>query len=89
MQFKWHKTGLIELTSLLAALLWISYRYQHTLNQLHPEWILLGLGIGVLWCLRHNLYLPLFLLLLIAGILLHQWFFVLPSSVKWLKQENP
>jgi ComEC/Rec2-related protein len=87
MQFKWHKTGLIELTSLLAALLWISYRYQHTLNQLHPEWILLGLGIGVLWCLRHNLYLPLFLLLLIAGILLHQWFFVLPSSVKWLKQE--
>ena len=46
MQFKWHKTGLIELTSLLAALLWISYRYQHTLNQLHPEWILLGLGIG-------------------------------------------
>jgi len=45
MQFKWHKTGLIELTFLLAALIWISFRYQDTLNLLHPEWIILGLGL--------------------------------------------
>jgi len=87
MQFKWHKTGLIELAFLPAALIWIFYRYSHTLNQLHPEWILLGLGLGVLWCLRYNLYLPLSLLLLIAGIILHQWLVILPSSVNWLKQE--
>ena len=87
MQFKWHKTGLIELTFLLAALIWISFRYQDTLNLLHPEWIILGLGLGFLWCLRHKLYLPLFLLLLIAGTLLHQWFVVLPNSLKWLQEE--
>ena len=87
MQFKWHKTGLIELAFLPAALIWIFYRYSHTLNQLHPEWILLGLGLGVLWCLRYNLYLPLSLLLLFGGIILHQWLVVLPSSVNWLKQE--
>jgi len=87
MQLKWHKTGLIELTFLLAALIWISFRYQDTLNLLHPEWIILGLGLGFLWCLRHKLYLPLFLLLLIAGTLLHQWFVVLPNSLKWLQEE--
>jgi len=87
MQFKWHKTGLIELIFLLAALIWISFRYQDTLNLLHPEWIILGLGLGFLWCLRHKLYLPLFLLLLIAGTLLHQWFVVLPNSLKWLQEE--
>ena len=87
MQFKWHKTGLIELTFLLAALIWISFRYQDTLNLLHPEWIILGLGLGFLWCLRHKLYLPLFLLLLIAGTLLHQWFVVLPNSLKWLQEK--
>ena len=87
MQFKWHKTGLIELTFLLAALIWIPFRYQDTLNLLHPEWIILGLGLGFLWCLRHKLYLPLFLLLLIAGTLLHQWFVVLPNSLKWLQEE--
>ena len=42
MQFKWHKTGLIELIFLLAALIWISFRYHETLNLLHPEWIILG-----------------------------------------------
>jgi len=87
MQFKWHKTGLIELTFLLAAVIWIYFRYQDTLNLLHPEWIILGLGLGFLWCLRHKLYLPLFLLLLIAGTLLHQWFVVLPNSLKWLQEE--
>jgi len=87
MQLKWHKTSLIELTFLLAALIWISFRYQDTLNLLHPEWIILGLGLGFLWCLRHKLYLPLFLLLLIAGTLLHQWFVVLPNSLKWLQEE--
>jgi len=87
MLFKWYKTGLLEFATLLAALLWIFSRYQHTLNQLHPEWILLAVVLGVFWCLRHNLYLPLFLLLLIAAILLHQWLVVLPSSVNWLKQE--
>ncbi|MBT5834861.1 MAG: hypothetical protein HOH83_08705, partial [Deltaproteobacteria bacterium] len=60
MQFKWHKTGLIELFFLLAALIWIFFRYHETLNLLHPEWIILGLGLGFLWCLRHKLYLPLF-----------------------------
>ena len=89
MQLKWHKTSLIELTFLLAALIWISFRYQDTLNLLHPEWIILGLGLGFLWCLRHKLYLPLFLLLLIAGTLLHQWFVVLPNSLKWLQEEIP
>ena len=87
MQLKWHKTSLIELTFLLAALIWISFRYQDTLNLLHPEWIILGLGLGFLWCLRHKLFLPLFLLLLIAGTLLHQWFVVLPNSLKWLQEE--
>jgi ComEC/Rec2-related protein len=87
MQLKWHKTSLIELTFLLAALIWISFRYQDTLNLLHPEWIILGLGLGFLWCLRHKLYLPLFLLLLIAGTLLNQWFVVLPNSLKWLQEE--
>ena len=87
MQFKWYKTGFIEFSALAAAVIWLSFRYQHTLNQLHPEWILLGLSLGVLWCLRHNLYLPLFLLLLSAGILLYQWFVVLPSTENWLKQE--
>ena len=87
MQFKWHKTGLIELTFLLAALIWISFRYQDTLNLLHPEWIILGLGLGFLWCLCHKLYLPLFLLLLIVGTLLHLWFVVLPNSLKWLQEE--
>ena len=87
MQLKWHKTSLIELTFFLAALIWISFRYQDTLNLLHPEWIILGLGLGFLWCLRHKLYLPLFLLLLIAGTLLHQWFVVLPNSLKWLQEE--
>jgi ComEC/Rec2-related protein len=87
MQLKWHKISLIELTFLLAALIWISFRYQDTLNLLHPEWIILGLGLGFLWCLRHKLYLPLFLLLLIAGTLLHQWFVVLPNSLKWLQEE--
>ena len=87
MQFKWHKTGLIELIFLLAALIWIFFRYHETLNLLHPEWIILGLGLGFLWCLRHKLYLPLFLLLFIAGTLLHQWFVVLPNSLKWLQEE--
>jgi len=87
MLFKCYKTGLLEFASLLAALIWISLRYQHTLNQLHPEWILLAVALGVFWCLRHKLYLPLFLLFLIAAILLHQWLVVLPSSVNWLKQE--
>jgi len=87
MLFKWYKTGLLEFATLLAALLWIFSRYQHTLNQLHPEWILLAVVLAVFWCLRHNLYLPFFLLLLIAAILLHQWLVVLPSSVNWLKQE--
>jgi len=87
MQLKWHKTSLIELTFLLAALIWIPFRYQDILNLLHPEWIILGLGLGFLWCLRHKLYLPLFLLLLIAGTLLHQWFVVLPNSLKWLQEE--
>ena len=87
MLFKWHKIGLLEFASLLAVLIWIFFRYQHTLNQLHPEWILMAVALGVFWCLRYNLYLPLFLLLLIAAILLHQWLVVLPSSVNWLKQE--
>ena len=87
MLFKWYKTGLLKFATLLAALLWIFSRYQHTLNQLHPEWILLAVVLAVFWCLRHNLYLPFFLLLLIAAILLHQWLVVLPSSVNWLKQE--
>ena len=87
MQFKWHKTSLIELTFLLAALIWIPFCYQGTLNLLHPEWIILGLGLGFLCCLSHKLYLPLFLLLLIAGTLLHQWFVVLPNSLKWLQEE--
>ena len=85
MQLKWNKNGLIELTFLLVALIWIPPRYQDTLNLLHPEWIILGLGLGFLWCLRHKLYLPLFLLLLIAGTLLHQWFVVLPNCLKWLQ----
>ena len=87
MQFKWHKTGLIELIFLLAALIWIPSRYQDTLSLLHPEWIFLSLGLGFLWCLRHKLYLPLFLLLLIAGTLLRQWFVVLPNSLKCLQEE--
>ena len=87
MLFKWHKTGLLEFTSLLAALIWIYYRYQHTLNQLHLEWILLAVAFGVFWCLRHKIYLPLILLVLTAAILLNQWLVVLPSSVNWLKQE--
>ena len=87
MLFKWHKTGLLEFASLLAALIWIYYRYQHTLNQLHLEWILLAVAFGVFWCLRHKIYLPLILLVLTAAILLHQWLVVLPSSVNWLKQE--
>ncbi|MBC8257811.1 MAG: ComEC/Rec2 family competence protein [SAR324 cluster bacterium] len=87
MQFKWHKISLIETFCLLAVIIWIFLRFQHTLNQLHPEWILLALGLGFLWCLRHNLYLPIFLLLLLAGILLHQWFVILPNSLSWLQKE--
>ena len=87
MQLKWNKNGLIELTFLVDALIWIPFRYQDTLNLLHPEWIILGLGLGFLWCLRHKLYIPLFLFLLIAGTLLHQWFVVLPNSLKWLQEE--
>jgi len=37
--------------------------------------------------LRHKLYIPLFLFLLIAGTLLDQWFVVLPNSLKWLQEE--
>lgn len=87
MKFSWHKTGLMEIIILPVVLIWIVFRYQHTLNQLHPEWIMLGLGLGLVWCLRHKLHLPLILLLLIAGILLHQWFIILPSSKNWLQQE--
>gem|GEM_PF-6457327 len=88
MLFKWHKIGLLEFASLLAVLIWIFFRYQHTLNQLHPEWILMAVALGVFWCLRYNLYLPLSLLLLIAAILLHQWLVVLPSSVNWLSRKS-
>ena len=87
MRFKWHKTSLIELIILLAALILISFRYQDTINQLHPEWITLGLGLGFLWCLHHNLFLLLFSLLLIAGILLYQWFDVILSSLHWLQKQ--
>jgi hypothetical protein len=46
MLFKWHKTSLREFASLMAALIWIYYRYKHTLNQFHPEWILLAVFFG-------------------------------------------
>lgn len=62
---------MLKFASLLAALIWIYYRYQHTLNQLHLEWILLAVAFGVFWCLRHKIYLPLILLVLNAAILLH------------------
>ena len=87
MQFKSNKTGLIDVTFLLTALIWISFRYQDTLYLLHPEWIILGLSLGFLLCLRHTLNLPLFLLLLFAGTLLRRWFVVLPNSLKWLQKE--
>ena len=53
MQFKCLKTCLIGLTFLLAVLILISFRYQDTLHLLYPEWIILGLGLSFLWCLRH------------------------------------
>ena len=70
MKFSRHKTGFLEFFLLTVLLIWITFRYQHTLNQLHPEWIMLGLAIGLVWCLRHKLHLPFILLLLIAGMLL-------------------
>jgi hypothetical protein len=76
---------LLEFASLLAAMIWIYYHYHHALNQLHPEWILLAVFFGVFWCLTHSVYLPFFLLVLVAVILLDQWLVVPPSSVKWLK----
>ena len=88
MLFKWYKIGLLEFALLVAVLIWISFRYHYTLNQLHPEWILMAFALGVFWCLRCNLYIPLFLLLLIEAIFLQQWLVVLPSSVNWLKQET-
>ena len=54
---------------------------------LHPERIILGLGLVFLWCLGNKLFLPLFLLLLIAGTSQHQWFVVLPNSLKWMQEE--
>ena len=87
MKFSWHKTGLLQIIIVSVLLIWIVFRYQHTLNQLHPEWIMLGLGLGLLWSLRHNLHFPLILLLLIGGMLLYQWLFVLPSTMNWLQRE--
>ncbi len=87
MKFSWHKTGLLQIIIVSVLLIWIIFRYQHTLNQLHPEWIMLGLGLGLLWSLRHNLHFPLILLLLIGGMLLYQWLFVLPSTMNWLQRE--
>ena len=70
MKFSWHKTGFLEIISLTVLLTWIESRYQHILNHLHPEWIMLGLAICLVWCIRHKLHLPFILLLLIAGMLL-------------------
>ena len=69
MKFSWHKTGYLEIILLTVLLIWIVFRYQHTLNQFHPEWIILGLAIGLVWCVRDKLHLPFNLLLLIAGML--------------------
>ena len=68
------------------ALIWIYYSYQHTLNQLHLEWILLAVALGFFWCLCHKIYRPLILLVLTAAILLHQCLVILPSSLTWLKK---
>ena len=87
MKFSRHKTGFLEIFLLTVLLIWFAFHYQHTLNQLHPEWVMLGLAIGLVWCLRHKLCLPFILLLLIAGMLLYQWFVVIPSCINWLKQE--
>ena len=42
MKFSWHKTGFLEIILLTVLLIWIAFRYQDTLNQLHPEGIMLG-----------------------------------------------
>jgi len=42
MKFSWYKTGFLEIILLTVLLFWIAFRYQYTLNHLHPEWVILG-----------------------------------------------
>ena len=79
---------MLEFASLLAAMIWIFYRYLQTLNQLHLEWTLLAVFFGVFWCLTHKVYLTFVFLFFVSAILLHQCLVVLSSSVNWLKQET-
>ena len=47
MKFSLHKTGYLEIVLLTVLVIWITFRYQHTINRLHPEWFILVLAIGL------------------------------------------